>query len=77
MSTGMGSPRTRSVDGGALPSPRLVSNIVFTQKDKNHEDRRLTLLVMSWGQFTEHDVVFTPADTCKSLSSINATYVVS
>lgn len=76
MSTGMGSPRTRSVDGGALPSPRLVSNIVFTQKD-NNEDRKLTLLVMSWGQFTEHDVLFTPADTCKCLSSIDATYVVS
>ncbi|KAJ8305384.1 hypothetical protein KUTeg_015929 [Tegillarca granosa] len=59
---GIDSPRTRSKSGDMLPSPRLISENVFRQKDDNLNSR-LTLLVMSWGQFAEHDVIFTPAST--------------
>lgn len=45
--------------GGELPSPRTVS--VMLQKTEQRPQRGLiTLMVMQWGQFTDHDIVHTP-----------------
>ena len=56
---GLQAPRSFSVLGNhlPLPSPRLVSRAV-------HKDvigtSHLTLLVMQWGQFMDHEMVSTP-----------------
>ena len=37
-----------------MPNPRLVSSIVH--RDHGHPSSDLTILIMSWGQFIDHDV---------------------
>ncbi|ROT70001.1 hypothetical protein C7M84_011747 [Penaeus vannamei] len=45
--------------GAELPSPRAVSAML--QKSEQRPQRGLiTLMVMQWGQFTDHDIVHTP-----------------
>ncbi|XP_047481343.1 chorion peroxidase-like isoform X2 [Penaeus chinensis] len=45
--------------GAKLPSPRAVSAML--QKSEQRPQRGLiTLMVMQWGQFTDHDIVHTP-----------------
>lgn len=46
----------KSVLGGHLPSPREIS--VKIHKDKNREMETLTLMFMQWGQFLDHDIIF-------------------
>lgn len=41
-------------DGGDLPNPRAISN--FIHRDFDEASPRLTILVMSWGQFIDHDL---------------------
>ncbi|XP_037094384.1 peroxidase-like [Pollicipes pollicipes] len=48
-----------AADGGYLPAPRQVCRYVFT--DEYHGDARLSLLMMQWGQFIDHDVTATAA----------------
>ncbi|XP_076311583.1 salivary peroxidase/catechol oxidase-like [Tachypleus tridentatus] len=50
---GLGNPRIAS-DCGPLPSARLVS--VTTSRDVNIPDRDLTLLIMQFAQFLDHDL---------------------
>ncbi|XP_069120604.1 uncharacterized protein [Argopecten irradians] len=61
---GIDSPRTLSVNGSPLPSARYLSVEVFTNKyDATFEppdDTQRSLMVMVWGQFTDHDVGETP-----------------
>lgn len=53
-STGVESPR-RSVAGGLpLPSARDVSMTVH--RDVNLTSTRITMMVMQWGQFLDHDL---------------------
>jgi hypothetical protein len=54
---GVNSPRTAS-SSQELPSPRLVSTRFATEADVPSEN--LTLLVMQWGQFLDHDLTHTP-----------------
>ena len=53
----MNSPRARN-DGSPLPSARLVSSRLAQESDRPSEN--LTLLVMQWGQFLDHDLTHTP-----------------
>ncbi|XP_018495360.1 peroxidase [Galendromus occidentalis] len=41
-------------DGGDLPNPRAISN--FIHRDFDEPSPMLTILVMSWGQFIDHDL---------------------
>jgi len=55
---GVSVPRTRSVTGELLPSPRTISTSIHN--DLSHPHARYTLLVMQFGQFLDHDITFTP-----------------
>ncbi|RUS74146.1 hypothetical protein EGW08_018101 [Elysia chlorotica] len=48
-----------TVDGYALPSPRLISRIVHDPDD--FPDRR-PVMNMQWGQFLDHDITSTPVN---------------
>jgi hypothetical protein len=51
---GIQAPRVSVVDKGELPNPRLVTSIVH--RDVDQPSNELTILIMSWGQFIDHDV---------------------
>ncbi|KAK7069012.1 hypothetical protein SK128_018576, partial [Halocaridina rubra] len=57
---GISQPRTRSVSGDSLPSPRTISTIIHN--DISHPHARYTLMVMQFGQFLDHDITFTPVN---------------
>ncbi|KAK3108811.1 hypothetical protein FSP39_016211 [Pinctada imbricata] len=59
---GFNSSRIRSVNGGALPSPRVISNNVFSSRRPPLHPSQ-SIMVMAWGQFLDHDVVKTPQST--------------
>jgi len=52
------SPRTQSVTGIPLPSPRTVSSRVHI--DASHLSNVHTMLLMQYGQFVDHDITLTP-----------------
>lgn len=53
-------PRSTSVDGSPLPSPRFISNSIMKNSSSPILDHRLTIMHMAWGQFLDHDFVLTP-----------------
>nr|XP_045598236.1 peroxidase-like [Procambarus clarkii] len=66
-SDGLSRPR-ESVGGGSLPSARLVSTSVVGDQDRPSPD--LTLSVMQWGQFIDHDLTHTPINRLGNMSGI-------
>ena len=50
----------------SLPSPRRISNELFSSKGRKLFSYRNTVQLMAWGQFLAHDCVATPADSGKS-----------
>ena len=54
------SPRSRSLSGNPLPSPRLVS--VNIHNDVSAPHVRYSLMMMQWGQFVDHDITHTPVN---------------
>lgn len=56
----MDTPRSRSVDGGELPSARVVSNNIFRNLRRPREDNKYSMMAMAWGQFLDHDITLTP-----------------
>jgi len=57
---GLMSPRSRSVTGSRLPSPRLIS--VNIHNDVSAPHVRYSLMMMQWGQFVDHDLTHTPVN---------------
>ena len=53
-------PRQHGVLGLPLPSARFVSNHVHRNPGPEILEAGITLFLMQWGQFTDHDVVITP-----------------
>ena len=54
-------PRSRSVNGGPLPNPRLVRQKVLPSDDANDlgGTPSFTHVTMTWGQFIDHDIALT------------------
>ncbi|RZF47556.1 hypothetical protein LSTR_LSTR009092 [Laodelphax striatellus] len=59
---GVGSPRSLSILGKPLPSPRRVSTNIHTDISRPHT--RYSLMVMQLAQITDHDLTFTPVGYC-------------
>lgn len=53
-------PRQHGIGGFLLPSARFVSNNVHRGIGPEMREPGITLLLMQWGQFTDHDIVLTP-----------------
>jgi peroxidase len=53
---GISEPR-KSVTGYPLPSPRAVSS--HLHKDEGFHDHAVTILLVAWGQFIDHDITLT------------------
>ena len=51
---GMDAPRVSVVDGSPLPTPRLITSRVHAEQDQ--PQGVLSILIMSWGQFIDHDL---------------------
>ncbi len=62
--TAISRPRFRSIEGKALPSPRLVSIVVHA--DVSHLHGRYTLMLMQFGQFLDHDITLTPVNKVRN-----------
>ncbi|KAJ1521037.1 hypothetical protein ONE63_002748 [Megalurothrips usitatus] len=54
---GVNSPRVQA-NGADLPSARLVSSRLAQERDRPSDN--VTLLLMQWGQFLDHDLTHTP-----------------
>ncbi|XP_050401580.1 peroxidase mlt-7 [Patella vulgata] len=54
---GKASPRSKCGNGGALPSPRVISSAVNSPRVI---DDIFTVWMMQWGQFIDHDITLTP-----------------
>jgi hypothetical protein len=57
---GLMTPRSRSVTGAPLPSPRLVS--VNIHNDVSAPHVRYSLMLMQYAQFVDHDLTHTPVN---------------
>ena len=58
---GISNPRTKSVTGADLPSPRAVSNEVHAApRGREIREKDLTLHAFQMGQFVSHDIYATP-----------------
>ena len=62
-SSGIDSPRVSVVDGSPLPSPRLITSTVHGEHDLPQGE--LSILIMSWGQFIDHDLTLAAAPKSK------------
>ncbi|CAG9838939.1 unnamed protein product [Diabrotica balteata] len=66
---GVWSPRTSILDRHALPSPRLITNQVFNDREAKNEE--YTLLLMQFGQFISHDITHSVDFTYSNGSAIS------
>ncbi|KAL4222662.1 hypothetical protein ACF0H5_018703 [Mactra antiquata] len=57
---GIDTPRVRDRLGLPLKSARVISNEVHSVDGKSPRNQRLTMMVMQWGQFIDHEFVSTP-----------------
>ncbi|GMS96928.1 hypothetical protein PENTCL1PPCAC_19103, partial [Pristionchus entomophagus] len=57
---GFNSVRRRSANGGLLPSTRVISNKIFAEASMPSFDPKYNHLLMQFGQWVTHDIVFTP-----------------
>lgn len=56
-----------SVSGGPLPSARLVSSVIHSNRDSDLTS--ITHMVMQWGQFLDHDL------TCKYFEKFSVFHI--
>lgn len=66
---GLSLPRSKSVSGGLLPNPRVVSNVCIGQY--NDEDINYTTMLVAFGQFLDHDVTHVPVARNEEGEAIN------
>ncbi|XP_060583221.1 peroxidase-like [Ruditapes philippinarum] len=59
-SDGIDAPRRFGVSGEELPSARVISNELHKADGQSPRNDKLTMMVMQWGQFIDHDIVSTP-----------------
>ncbi|XP_060597408.1 thyroid peroxidase-like [Ruditapes philippinarum] len=59
-SDGIDAPRRFGVSGEELPSARAISNELHKTDGQSPRNDKLTMMVMQWGQFIDHDIVSTP-----------------
>ncbi|OWF51425.1 chorion peroxidase-like [Mizuhopecten yessoensis] len=57
---GFNSPRSRGQDGAPLPNPRNISNELHQSNGNQTYESKLSVMLMTWGQFINHDIVGTP-----------------
>ena len=62
-------PRQIGVNGQLLPSPRHISSTVHRGDGAEVLASDLTLMMMVFGQFTDHDFALTPISAGKSIYS--------
>ncbi|XP_076048609.1 salivary peroxidase/catechol oxidase-like [Oratosquilla oratoria] len=55
----VGAPRLTGISGAPLPNPRDVSLALHTSSS-NERESLISLLVMQWGQFLDHDLIHIP-----------------
>ncbi|XP_060065975.1 peroxidase-like protein [Ylistrum balloti] len=67
----IGKPRQKSVLLHNLPSPRVVSNCVFNAGPNPALSADITSMHMSFGQFLDHDLIFTPVIKGEGGAGIN------
>lgn len=48
------------ITGEPLPSAREISNYIHREGDVMEMDPVLSVMVMQWGQFLEHDILSVP-----------------
>lgn len=65
---GVNAARQLSVRSMPLPSPRSISSQVILHQHDVYEN--LTILIMQWGQFLDHDLTHTPITKGKDMSDI-------
>uniref|UniRef100_H2ZQF4 Uncharacterized protein n=1 Tax=Ciona savignyi TaxID=51511 RepID=H2ZQF4_CIOSA len=68
---GLSAPR-RSVSGGELPNPRMISNAL---NDTKTASRHVNAMFVTFGQFITHDLVLTPETKGKSSKRVNGVEV--
>ena len=71
---GLMSPRSRSVTGSPLPSPRLIS--VNIHNDVSTPHVRYSLMMMQWAQFVDHDITHTPVNRLFSISFFKVSQII-
>ncbi|XP_060597409.1 uncharacterized protein LOC132751271 [Ruditapes philippinarum] len=59
-SVGIDAPRRFGVLGEELPSARVISNELHKADGQSPRNDKLTMMVMQWGQFIDHEFVSTP-----------------
>ncbi|EFO83186.1 hypothetical protein CRE_12934 [Caenorhabditis remanei] len=70
---GLGTIRSKSITGAALPSTRLISNKLHDEGSTPNFSPSVNHLHMQIGQFIAHDIIFMPSSTAKDGSSLNCT----
>ena len=58
-------------NGSELPNARLVSEIIHGHETEDFKAENMSLLVMQFGQFLDHDVTLTPKDGNHYLLNVN------
>ena len=58
--TVLNGPKVRSPTGNDLPDARNVSKVAISVEGEELGDPDQTLLVMTWGQFLDHDLGLAP-----------------
>lgn len=59
---GIEMPIQLDISGAPLPSAREISNLIHRQGDVMDMNAVLTVMVMQWGQFLEHDILSIPVN---------------